>query len=141
MGGGAAGGAAAEALRQHGFTGRIVLISREDRSPYDRPNLSKDYLAGSAGADWLPLRPASFYERHAIELRRAAVKSLDVATRRLEFDDGGTLTPDAVLIATGGTPRRLGAPGSTCPACSRCVRGATATPSSRRSRAPRRRSW
>jgi apoptosis-inducing factor 3 len=115
VGGGAAGGAAVEALRQHGFTGRIVLISREDRSPYDRPNLSKDYLAGTAGADWLPLRPASFYERHAIELRCAAVKSLDVATGRLEFDDGTTLVPDAVLIATGGTPRRLEVPGSDLP--------------------------
>jgi NADPH-dependent 2,4-dienoyl-CoA reductase/sulfur reductase-like enzyme/nitrite reductase/ring-hydroxylating ferredoxin subunit len=115
VGGGAAGGAAVEALRQHGFTGRIVLISREDRGPYDRPNLSKDYLAGTAGADWLPLRPESFYERHAIELRCAAVERLDVATSRLEFTDGTTLTPDAVLIATGGTPRRLDVPGADLP--------------------------
>jgi NADPH-dependent 2,4-dienoyl-CoA reductase/sulfur reductase-like enzyme/nitrite reductase/ring-hydroxylating ferredoxin subunit len=112
VGGGAAGGAAVEALRQHGFAGRVVLISREDRRPYDRPNLSKDYLAGTAGADWLPLRPASFYERHAIELRHAAVTRLDVASRRLELDDGTELTPDALLIATGGLPRRLEAPGA-----------------------------
>ena len=115
VGGGAAGGAAAEALRQHGFAGRIVLISREDRGPYDRPNLSKDYLAGSAGADWLPLRPASFYERHAIELRHATVTRLDLDSRRIELGDGDALTPDAVLIATGGLPRALAAPGSDLP--------------------------
>ena len=115
VGGGGAGGAAVEALRQHGFTGRIVLLSREDRRPYDRPNLSKDYLAGSAGADWLPLRPQSFYERHDIELRHAEVTRLDAATRRIELDDGATLSPDAVLIATGAAPRRLTAPGADLP--------------------------
>jgi NADPH-dependent 2,4-dienoyl-CoA reductase/sulfur reductase-like enzyme/nitrite reductase/ring-hydroxylating ferredoxin subunit len=115
VGGGAAGAAAVEALRQHGFSGRIVLVSREDRRPYDRPNLSKDYLAGTADADWLPLRPASFYERHDIELRCAGVVRLDAASRRLELDDGTSMTPDAVLIATGGLPRRLEAPGADLP--------------------------
>ncbi|MGD0998228.1 MAG: FAD-dependent oxidoreductase [Thermoleophilia bacterium] len=112
VGGGAAGAAAVEALRQHGFAGRVVLISREDRRPYDRPNLSKDYLTGTASADWLPLRPASFYERHDIELRCAAVTRLDAATRRIELDDGTSMTPDAVLIATGGLARRVEAPGA-----------------------------
>ena len=115
VGGGAASGAAVEGLRQHGFTGRIVLVSREDRRPYDRPNLSKDYLAGSAGADWLPLRPQSFYERHGIELRHAEVTRLDAATRRLELGDGSSFTPDAVLIASGALPRRLTAPGADLP--------------------------
>jgi len=115
VGGGAAGAAAVEGLRQHGFGGRIVLVSREDRRPYDRPNLSKDYLAGSAEADWLPLRPQSFYERHGIELRHAEVTRLDAATRRLELGDGDSLTPDAVLIATGALPRRLTAPGADLP--------------------------
>jgi len=115
IGGGAAGAAAVEALRQHGFGGRIVLVSREDRRPYDRPNLSKDYLAGTASADWLPLRPASFYERNGIELLHAAVRRLDTATRRLELDDGATLTPDAVLIASGAAPRRLQTPGADLP--------------------------
>ncbi len=115
IGGGAAGAAAVEALRQHGFGGRIVLVSREDRRPYDRPNLSKDYLAGSAGADWLPLRPASFYERHDIELLTAETRRLDAETRRIELSDGGVLEPDAVLIATGGAPRPLDAPGADLP--------------------------
>ena len=115
VGGGAAGGAAVEALRQHGFTGRVVLIDREGRRPYDRPNLSKDYLAGTASADWLPLRPASFYEQHGIELLHAGVASLDAASRRLRLDDGTSMTPDAVLIATGSLPRRLAAPGAELP--------------------------
>ncbi len=112
IGGGAAGAAAVEALRQHGFAGRIVLVSREDTRPYDRPNLSKDYLAGTAGADWLPLRPVSFYEKHGIELLTVEVRRLDAATRRVELADGGVLEPDAVLLATGGAPRPLDAPGA-----------------------------
>ena len=115
IGGGAAGAAAAEALRQHGFAGRIGLVSREDTRPYDRPNLSKDYLAGTAGADWLPLRPPSFYENHGIELLTAEVRRLDAATRRVELAGGGVIEPDAVLVATGGTPRPLEAPGADLP--------------------------
>ena len=115
LGGGAAGAAAVEGLRQYGFTGRIVLVVREGRRPYDRPNLSKDYLAGAATADWLPLRPASFYEKHAIELLETEVTSLDAATRRLAFADGTSMTPDAVLVCTGAAPRRLDVPGSDLP--------------------------
>jgi len=115
IGGGAAGAAAVEALRQNGFTGRIVLLCREERRPYDRPNLSKDYLAGKGSADWLPLRPVSFYERHDIELVHTGVTSLDAASRRLELDDGTSMTPDAVLIASGALPRRLEAPGAELP--------------------------
>jgi apoptosis-inducing factor 3 len=115
VGGGAAGAAAVEGLRQHGFGGRIVLIVREGRRPYDRPNLSKDYLAGSATADWLPLRPASFYEKHAVELLEAEVTSLDATARRLELAGAPAMTPDAVLVCTGGTPRRLGVPGADLP--------------------------
>ena len=111
IGGGAAGAAAVEGLREDGFTGRVVLISREDRWPYDRPNLSKDYLAGKAGADWLPLRSETFYEHHGIERLYGEVDSFDAQTRRIVFDDGTDLTPDAVLLAPGGVPRTLDVPG------------------------------
>src|SRR5690554_881934 len=56
LGGGAAGYMAAQTLREDGFGGRVILITREDRLPYDRPNLSKDYLQGTAPAEWMPLR-------------------------------------------------------------------------------------
>src|SRR5450759_1382943 len=72
IGAGAAAAAAAEALRQECFLGRILLISPEDQWPYDRPNLSKDFLAGELEAKWLPLRSPDFYDEHTIERDRAA---------------------------------------------------------------------
>jgi hypothetical protein len=72
VGGGAAGFAAAQRLRQEGFQGSVVMLSNDDAPPVDRPNLSKDYLAGTAPEDWVPLRPESFYVEHGIELRLGA---------------------------------------------------------------------
>jgi len=115
IGGGAAGGAAVEELRRQGYAGRLLLISDEDSWPYDRPNLSKDYLAGELEARWLPLRQPEFYEAHAIERRVARVTRLDVTSRTIALDDGGSLTADAVLVATGGVPRRLGVSGGDAP--------------------------
>jgi NADPH-dependent 2,4-dienoyl-CoA reductase/sulfur reductase-like enzyme/nitrite reductase/ring-hydroxylating ferredoxin subunit len=112
VGGGAAASAAAEALRNEGFEGRIVMISPEDRWPYDRPNLSKDYLAGELDDKWLPLRGPDFYAGLSIERVTATVTSLDVETRTIVMDDGATLVPDAVLIASGARPRRLDVPGA-----------------------------
>jgi NADPH-dependent 2,4-dienoyl-CoA reductase/sulfur reductase-like enzyme/nitrite reductase/ring-hydroxylating ferredoxin subunit len=115
VGGGAAAAAAAEALRQECFVGRIVMISPEEHPPYDRPNLSKDYLAGELESRWLPLRAPEFYEEHSIERVVAAVTRLDAATRTLTLDDGTTMTPDAVLIASGARPRRPNVPGADLP--------------------------
>src|SRR5215813_7335576 len=69
IGGGAAGFAAAEMLRREGFGGRVTVVSADEAGPYDRPNLSKDYLAGTAPEEWIPLRPPEFYSENAIELR------------------------------------------------------------------------
>jgi NADPH-dependent 2,4-dienoyl-CoA reductase/sulfur reductase-like enzyme/nitrite reductase/ring-hydroxylating ferredoxin subunit len=115
IGGGAAAAAAAEALRQECYIGRIMVISDEDRWPYDRPNLSKDFLAGELEAKWLPLRSPEFYEEHVIERVVGRVTRLDVADRVVTLDDGTTFTPDAVLIATGARPRRLDVPGASLP--------------------------
>jgi hypothetical protein len=78
VGGGAAGFAAAEMLRRQEFRGSIVMLSNDAAPPVDRPNLSKDYLAGSAPEDWLPLRPDSFYAEAGIDLRlKSNVTSID----------------------------------------------------------------
>ena len=68
LGGGAAGNAAAQSLRENGYIGRLIMITYENRLPYDRPNLSKDYLKGEAEAEWMPLRSTDFYREHGIEL-------------------------------------------------------------------------
>ena len=112
-GGGAAGYAAAQTLREDGFTGRIVLITREDHLPYDRPNLSKEYLQGSVKREWMPLRPDEFYAEHNIEvLRGIEVTRVDTASKTMTFADGDTLAYDSLLLATGGMPRRIKLPGS-----------------------------
>ena len=108
VGGGAAGYMAAQTLRQDGFKGRIVLITREDHLPYDRPTLSKDYLQGNAEAGWLPLRSEEFFAENDIELIRGrAIKRIDAAKKTIHFADGEALDSDAMLVATGGEPRKL----------------------------------
>ena len=82
VGGGAAGFAAAEMLRRRAFDGSIVMLSHDAAPPVDRPNLSKDYLAGSAPEDWLPLRSNEYYAENNIELRlNAEVVGIDVKRR------------------------------------------------------------
>jgi NADPH-dependent 2,4-dienoyl-CoA reductase/sulfur reductase-like enzyme/nitrite reductase/ring-hydroxylating ferredoxin subunit len=107
-GGGAAGYVAAQTLREDGFTGRIVLITRENNLPYDRPNLSKDYLQGTAQPEWLPLRSEEYFAEHDIELIRGReIARIDAADRKIIFADGTVLHGDALLLATGGEPRTL----------------------------------
>lgn len=108
LGGGAAGYTTAQTLREDGFTGRILMITRENRLPYDRPNLSKDYLQGNAEPEWMPLRPDDFFEEHDIEiLKDKVVTHIGPAAKRITFENGGTLSYDSLLIATGGIPRKL----------------------------------
>ncbi|MGH9844578.1 MAG: FAD-dependent oxidoreductase, partial [Blastocatellia bacterium] len=107
-GGGAAGYAAAQTLREDGFKGRVVLITRENHLPYDRPNLSKEYLQGNAEPAWLPLRSDEFFAEHDIEvIRSREIGRIDAARKTIEFADGETLVCDALLVATGGEPRKL----------------------------------
>jgi NADPH-dependent 2,4-dienoyl-CoA reductase/sulfur reductase-like enzyme/nitrite reductase/ring-hydroxylating ferredoxin subunit len=108
VGGGAAGYMAAQTLREDGFQGRVVMITREDRLPYDRPNLSKDYLEGHAEPEWMPLRPDEFFTLHDIEIMRGReVTRIDASARTITFSDGESITYDVALVATGGMPREL----------------------------------
>ena len=112
VGGGAAGFAAAEMLRREQYSGSIVMLSSDEAAPADRPNLSKDYLAGTAPEEWIPLRPTEFYAENAIDLRLGAtVKHIDVASREAVLDDGSRIPYDRLLLATGAEPIRLPLPG------------------------------
>ncbi len=112
VGGGAAGYAAAEMLRRLEFAGSIVVLSSEADAPIDRPNLSKDYLAGNAPDDWMPLQPDSFYRDSNIDLRlKSGVASIDVQGRSVVTTDGTNIPYDRLLLATGAEPVRLAIPG------------------------------
>ena len=107
VGGGAAGFAAAEMLRRRKYEGQIVMLSDDDSPPVDRPNLSKDYLAGGAPEDWLPLRPSEFYRDNGVELRlQSTVERIDVASREAGLAGGESVKFDRLLIATGAEPVR-----------------------------------
>ena len=113
VGGGAAGFAAAEMLRRQKYEGGIVMLSSDDAPPVDRPNLSKDYLAGSAPEEWLPLRDQSFYSDNSIDLRlNATVAAIDVRAREVALAGGETIPFDRLLLATGAEPVRLSIPGA-----------------------------
>mgnify|MGYP006284359131 CR=1 FL=1 len=112
IGSGAAAVAAAQELRRVGYQGRLVMVSRDDRDPYDRTNCSKDYLAGSAEPEWMPLRSPEMYTDAGIERITHEVRELDVSTRRIPLPQGATLEADALLLAPGAEPRTLDVPGS-----------------------------
>jgi NADPH-dependent 2,4-dienoyl-CoA reductase/sulfur reductase-like enzyme/nitrite reductase/ring-hydroxylating ferredoxin subunit len=116
VGGGAAGLAAADMLRRLAYRGSIVMLSNDAAPPVDRPNLSKDYLAGSAAEDWLPLRPDSFYDEADIQLRlNSDVASIDTKARKVVMAGGSAIPYDRLLLATGAEPVRLSIPGADQP--------------------------
>jgi NADPH-dependent 2,4-dienoyl-CoA reductase/sulfur reductase-like enzyme/nitrite reductase/ring-hydroxylating ferredoxin subunit len=116
VGGGAAGNAAAEMLRNLGYAGAITMISGDSALPCDRPNLSKDYLAGKAPEEWTLLRQPDFYAEHRIDVRLdTAVLAIDTAAREVELAGGDRLPYGALLLATGATPVKLDVPGADLP--------------------------
>src|SRR6185436_10454961 len=116
VGGGAAGFAAAEMLRRRSFAGRISMLSNDDAAPVDRPNLSKDYLAGSAPEDWVPLRGDDWYAENKIDLKlKTEVAALDVKGKELTLGNGSKIKFDKLLLATGAEPVRLPIPGADQP--------------------------
>ena len=116
VGGGAAGFAAAEMLRREQFDGSIVMLSNDAAAPVDRPNLSKDYLAGSAPEEWVYLRPDSFYRDNGIDLRlNEDVATIDTRLREITLSNGNSMGYDRLLLATGAEPVRLWIPGGDQP--------------------------
>ncbi|MGB8030428.1 MAG: FAD-dependent oxidoreductase [Terracidiphilus sp.] len=114
VGGGAAAFAAAEMLRREGYEERLTLISADDSPPYDRPNLSKDFLAGTAPADWIPLKPPDFYTAVKIDLLlNARVAAINVQEKTVITENGATYPFDSLLLATGAEPVHLSIPGAT----------------------------
>lgn len=115
VGAGAAGSAAAEMLRRCGFDGDVTVVDDDDGAPYDRPNLSKDYLAGNAPEEWIPIRPPGFYDDHRVQFVRGRAARLDTNRRLLDVEGHGPLGYEALILATGADPVRLTVPGADLP--------------------------
>ncbi|HLU65096.1 MAG TPA: FAD-dependent oxidoreductase, partial [Kofleriaceae bacterium] len=116
VGAGAAGHAAAEMLRREGYRGRVLLFGAEPTVPVDRPNLSKDYLAGTAPDEWIPLRPREFFAEQEIELHTGArVVDVEASAQRVRLEDGRTFRYERLLLATGAKVVRLAIPGGDAP--------------------------
>ena len=112
VGGGGAGFAAAEMLRREGYDGALTIVSADGDPPYDRPNCSKDFLAGAAPRDWMPLRDTAFYDQSQIDLRTGVeVGALDLQAHSVVLKDGVSLPFEALILATGAEPIRPPIPG------------------------------
>jgi 3-phenylpropionate/trans-cinnamate dioxygenase ferredoxin reductase component len=115
IGGGLAGGNAAATLRDEGFAGPVVIIGREPGVPFGRPPLSKTYLRSEEDLDGWYVRPADWYASHDVELRSGEVAAVDPAAHTVTLATGEELRYEKILIATGGTNRRLNVPGADLP--------------------------
>jgi 3-phenylpropionate/trans-cinnamate dioxygenase ferredoxin reductase subunit len=116
IGGGHAGAQAIDTLRREGFGGRIVLVSEEPELPYQRPPLSKKFLAGELAAERLPFRHQSFYDEHRIELKLGIrAMRLDPAGRRVTLSNGEEVGYDRLLLCLGAISRQLTCPGAELP--------------------------
>ncbi|WP_026918129.1 NAD(P)/FAD-dependent oxidoreductase [Gordonia shandongensis] len=113
IGGGLAGATTAEALRTKGYDGPIVLVSGEDHLPYERPPLSKEFMAGGKGPDDFTVHDANWYQTSSVDLRRGVTATaIDVAARTVTLSDGDVLEYSALVLATGSASARPPIPGS-----------------------------
>jgi apoptosis-inducing factor 3 len=113
VGGGAAGLAAADMLRRKGYQGSVTIFSADDSAPYDRPNVSKDYLQEPIPDEWMNLRLPDFYKEHRIDLAlNSRVRSIDPRQKQVRLEDGRTYSYGALLLATGADVIKLPIPGA-----------------------------
>ena len=113
VGGGSAGFAAAGMLRREEYDGPLTMLSADSSAPYDRPNASKDYLAGNAPEEYMPLRQPDYYSDQRIDLiLKSRVTRIDPRQKRVELETGKSYTFDALLLATGANPVKLNIPGA-----------------------------
>ncbi|MGE4014453.1 MAG: NAD(P)/FAD-dependent oxidoreductase, partial [Alphaproteobacteria bacterium] len=113
VGAGQAGGRAAQALRQAGYTGSLILVGDERWAPYERPPLSKALILANDGHEKVRLHDPTYYGQHNIDLRLGAVAArIDRVAKRLELADGTTLPYDRLMLATGARVRKLAIPGA-----------------------------
>lgn len=112
IGGGVAGGHAVYEIRKHDAKGKILVVSKENHFPYDRPPLSKEYLAGKEKKSDVFFRADSYYKRNKVEFyKEREVQRIDTSAQNVTLEDGGKLSYKTLLIATGGRPRKLNVPG------------------------------
>src|SRR5689334_22472858 len=108
VGGGLAGAKAAEALRDQGYGGPVTLVAAEDELPYERPPLSKGYLAGKDEFDGAVVHPRAWYDEHDVDLRLGTeVTAIHRDRHEVELADGSTLPYGVLVLATGSEPRTL----------------------------------
>jgi NADPH-dependent 2,4-dienoyl-CoA reductase/sulfur reductase-like enzyme/nitrite reductase/ring-hydroxylating ferredoxin subunit len=113
VGAGSAATAAALTLRENGFQGRVLMLTHEDKLPYDRPELSKGYLEGESKEEWLPLRSKEFFNKHDIEvLRNEKVIGLNSENKIISLSSNEVINFDSLLLAPGSIPNRLDIPGA-----------------------------
>lgn len=113
VGAGQAAVQAIDTLRRKGFTGKLALVGDEPWLPYQRPPLSKKYLAGTLERERLMIRPAQFFSDHSVQTHLGQrIEEIARADQRVRLDDGSSLPYDALLLTTGSRPRRLAVPGA-----------------------------
>ena len=116
IGGGQAGGVAAASLREQGYSDPITLVAEEPWLPYQRPPLSKNYLAGQMSAQQVMLKTAAFYAEKSIDvLTGTRVRAIDRSSCAIQLSDGRTIEYATLLLATGARPRQIHLPGATLP--------------------------
>lgn len=131
VGAGQVAAVAARTLRRRGFDGRIVLLGDEPHAPYQRPPLSKEFLAGREPVASLSLLTPKWLADNDIDIRTGVtVRRVDTASRSVEFD-GGSVAADAVILATGDARARSPPPGRAPISCTTCGRSTTPSPSPR----------